>query len=122
MADQVRGGTISFVVDGTRYDAKGNFTFNLGYPKRESIVGADGVHGYKEVPQEAMIEGEITDSTAVVLSALVQLADSTVTLTLATGKVIQIAAAWYAGEGTGNTEEGNFPVKFVGKKGQEIIS
>ena len=48
-----RAGRIYFKVDGTQYDAKGKFSYNLGLDKREAIVGADGVHGYKSTPQVA---------------------------------------------------------------------
>jgi hypothetical protein len=28
--------------------------------------------------------------------------------------------AWFAGEGTGNSEEANFPVRFEGLSGEEV--
>ena len=117
---QRRGGTISLQINGELQDAKGGFTYNLGRPKKEAIVGADGVHGYKETPQVAFVEGEITDRGTLDLAALVNLTDATVTLELANGKVIVLRSAWYAGEGTGNTEEGNVQVRFEGKSGEEI--
>ena len=55
-----RAGILFFKVDGA-HDAKGGFTYNLGGAKREAIVGSDAVHGYKETPRVAFIEGEITD-------------------------------------------------------------
>lgn len=117
---QRRGGLIQLQVNGTRYDAKGSFTYNLGRPIREAIVGSDGVHGYKETPQVAFVEGEITDRGDLDLTKLVGLTGATVTLELANGKVITIRDAWYANEGTGNTEEGNIPVRFEGAGGEEI--
>ncbi|NDY41250.1 phage tail protein [Dissulfurirhabdus thermomarina] len=115
-----RAGVIYFKVDGTQYAAKGNFTYNLGRPKREAIVGSDGVHGYKEQPQAAYVEGEITDSSDLDLSQLVTLDGVTVTLELANGKTILVRDAWYAGDGTGNTEEGNIGVRFEGLSGEEV--
>jgi predicted heme/steroid binding protein len=56
-----RAGRIYFKVDGTQYDAKGSFSYNLGADKRDGIVGADGVHGYKAMPQVPFIEGAVTD-------------------------------------------------------------
>lgn len=116
------GGTVYLKVDGTQYSAKGNFTYNLGKPKREPVTGADGVHGYSEKQQVPFIEGEITDSPDISLSDLVQIDDATVTLELANGKVISLNEAWYAGEGTGNTEEGNIGVRFEGMSADEIAS
>jgi hypothetical protein len=117
---QRRGGIIQLQVNGELHDAKGNFTYNLGRPKREGIVGSDGVHGYKETPQVAFIEGEITDRGNLDLAKLVTMFGATVTLELANGKVIVLRDAWFASEGTGNTEEGNIAVRFEGANGEEI--
>lgn len=116
---QRRGGIIQVQVNGVLYDAKGDFTYNLGRPKREAIVGADRVHGYKETPQPGFIEGEITDRGNLDLDALVQLEGATVVLQLANGKVISLRDAWYAGEGTGNTGEGNVAVRFEGSADED---
>jgi hypothetical protein len=115
-----RGGIIQVKVDGVLYDAKGDFEYNLGRPVREAIIGVDTVHGFKETPQVAFIEGEVTDRGDLDLNALVTLTGATVTLTLASGKVIALSEAWYAGEGTGNTGEGNIGVRFEARVGEEI--
>lgn len=117
---QRRGGLIQFNVNGVLQDAKGSFTYNLGRPMREAIVGADAVHGYVERPQVAFIEGEITDRGTLDLAALVGTTLATVTLELANGKVVALRDAWFAGEGTGNTEEGNVAVRFEGASAEEI--
>lgn len=117
---QRRGGIIQVQIDGEIQDAKGNWTYNIGRPKREAIVGSDVVHGFKETPQVAFIEGEITDRGTLDLEKLVSLSSSTVTLQLANGKVIVLRDAYYAGEGTGNTEEGNIAVRFEGIQGEEV--
>src|SRR5574340_429631 len=117
---QRRGGVISLQVNGELYEAKGDFTYNLGRPMREAIIGADAVHGFKETPQVAFVEGEITDRGTLDLDKLVTLEDATVTLQLANGKVIVLRDAWFAGEGTGNTGEGNIGVRFEGKDAEEV--
>jgi len=115
-----RGGIIFIKINGVQMDAKGNFTYNLGRGKRDAIVGSDGVHGFKEMPQVPFIEGEITDKNSLALDALLATQDATITLELANEKVIVLRKAWYAGEGTGNTEEGNVAVRFEGLSGEEI--
>ena len=120
MADQRRGGTISLKTGGEIQDAKGAFTYNLGHPKREPIIGADGVHGYKETPQVAFIEGAITDRLGLDVKALVTMKDGVVTLELANGKVVVLRDAYWAGEGTINTEEGEIPARWEGKSAEEI--
>lgn len=117
---QRRGGIIQLQLNGELQDAKGSFTYNLGRPVREAVVGADAVHGYTEKPQVAFIEGELTDRGTMDLEKLVMLTGATVTLELANGKVIVLRDAWFASEGTGNSDEGNIGVRFEGKSGEEI--
>ncbi len=112
---QRRGGIIQLQIDGEVYRAKGSFSYNLGRPMREALVGADSVHGYKETPQVAYVEGEITDGTDIDLDSLVSVKDATVTLTLANGKIIAVRDAYYAADGVGNSEEGNIAVRFEGE-------
>lgn len=116
-----RAGVIVVKVGGVQYDAKGNFSYNLGLPKREAIVGSDGIHGYKETPQVAFIEGEFTDRPDMSLAALAAIESETVTLELNNGKTVVLSQAWFAGEGTGNTEEANISVRFESRlQAQEI--
>lgn len=117
---QRRAGIIYLKLNGSIQDAKGNFTYNLGQPKREAIVGADAVHGYKEVPQVSFIEGEITDRGTLDLQALVTLDDVTATLELSNGKVFVLRNGWYAGDGNVQTEESNIQLRLEGKTGEEI--
>jgi hypothetical protein len=119
MAGQRRAGIVYLKANGVMLDAKGNFTYNLGAPKREAIVG-HAVHGFKETVQVPFIEGEITDRGDLDLEALVKMENATITLELANGKVFALRDAWYAGEGTVGTEEANIQVRFEGLSGEEI--
>lgn len=120
MSDQRRAGLIQVQVGGVIQDAKGSWTYNLGNPKRETIIGADGVHGFKETPQPKFIEGAITDRGNLDLAALTSTIGATVTLQLSNGKTIVLGNAWYAGEGTASTEEAEIPVRFEGQTAKEI--
>jgi hypothetical protein len=120
MAQRRVGGLIQIQIQGEIYDAKGSFSYNLGRPKREAVVGMDTVHGYKETPQVAFIEGVITDRQGLDLEALVTARDVTVTLQLANGKVIVLRDAWFAAEGSATTEEGEISVRFEGIGGEEV--
>ncbi|MFP3943815.1 MAG: phage tail tube protein [Alphaproteobacteria bacterium] len=115
-----RAGIIFLKINGRQHDARGNFTYNLGVPKREAIVGADGVHGHKEMPKAPFIEGEITDRGDLDVEALQRLDDVTVTLELANGKVILLRNAWYAADGDAQTEEANIQVRFEGLSAEEV--
>ena len=120
MANNRVGGIIELKVNSSLLSAKGNFTYNIGRNKKEAVLGADNVHGYKEMPQVPFIEGEITDKASLDLDAMLTATDATVYLRLANGKVIVLRNAWHAGEGTGNTEEGNIGVRWEGMSGEEI--
>jgi len=115
-----RAGTVFFKIDSKQYDVKGSFTYNLGLPKREGLVGHDGVHGFKELPQVPFVEGEITDSKDIDLANIMVLDGVTVTLELANGKTILLREAWYAGDGQVQTEAGNVKIRFEGRSAEEI--
>ena len=113
-------GIIYIKVDGVQYDAKGEFTYNIGSPLREAVVGSDGVHGFSETPQTPFIEGEITDRASLDLAKLTNIEDATVTLELANGKVIALREAWYAADGNVGTGQANITTRFEGIKCEEI--
>lgn len=114
------GGVIFFKVDGVQYPAKGNFSYSLGTPKREAIMGADGFHGYKEMPQVCYIEGEISDTYDLDVNSLLNVTNGTVLLELANGKSIVLRGAYYAGEGKLETEEGKVAIRFEGASAEEV--
>lgn len=115
-----RGGVIYLKVDGQLFDAKGSFTYSLGLAKKEGIVGADGVHGFKATPQVPYIEGAITDSRDIDLAKLAGIEEATVTLELINGKVITLRQAWFAGEGQVTHDEGEISVRFEGMSAEEV--
>src|SRR5215471_11400931 len=117
---QRRAGLIQVQINGEIQDAKGAWTYNMGAPKRDAIIGADGIHGFKEVPQVAFIEGEITDRGSLDVKGLATIENATVTLRLSNGKTIVLRQAWFAGEGTVSTDEANMQIRFEGAGAEEI--
>lgn len=121
MAQNLRRAGILFVkVNGERIDVKGNWTIGLGTPKREAIVGSDGVHGFKEMPQVAYIEGTATDRGDLDLKALFNVVDATVSVEFANGKNGVLSGAWYAGDATVTSEEGEVAMRFEGLNYEEF--
>lgn len=115
------GGIISIQVNGAVFAAKGDWSWNLGRPKRSVIKGSDdAAHGYKEEPQVAYIEGKFTDRGDLDMNALTAMTNGTVTLQLANGKVIVLRDAVYAAEGSGNTAESEVDARFEGASGEEV--
>ena len=113
-------GKISFKIDGEIYSAKGEFTYNLGRDKRAMILGSDGVHGAKTMPQVPFIEGKVSDSKTLDLPKLLAADDVTATLELANGKVVALYGAVYAAEGNVSTEEGEIDLRLEGLSAEEI--
>lgn len=109
---QRRGGILSAKIDGVPWQAKGNFTINYGRPLREPIIGADGIHGYKETAQPASIEGVFTDSVDSDLNLLFTAKNITFTLELGNGKTVVLRDAYFMGDGNVTTEEGEIAVMF----------
>ena len=107
-------GKIFIKANGTQYKAKGSWTYNLGKDKREAVVGADSVHGFKAMPQVPFIEGTITDDSNLSLETLLDLTDATVILELANGKIISLNEAFWAADGNVSTEEGEIEARFEG--------
>lgn len=120
MADQRRAGLIQLQINGEISDAKGEFTYDLGAPMRSEVVGADRVHGYTEEPKAPFIEGAITDRGTLDVDALTRGKDLTITLALANGKMIVLRDAWYSGDGTASTKEGEVKVKWTGVSAKEV--
>ena len=116
-----RARLITLQIDGQVYEAKGDFSYNLGHNARTAIIGADGVHGYSEAPQAAYIEGAVTDSSDLDLAKLVDSDGVTVTLRLNNGKTIVLPNAWFAGDGTASTNEAEISIRFESRShAQEV--
>lgn len=120
MANNKRSGTLFVKSNGVIIEAVGNFTYRLGLPKREMMVGPDGVHGFKELPQVPFIEGEARDSDELDVAALQNTVDATITLELANGKTIVLREGAYTADGDVQTEEGNIQLRFEGKSAEEV--
>lgn len=120
MAQSRIGGLILVKVNGEVFLAKGDYTYNLGVAKKEMVVGSDGVHGYKEVPQKPFIEGAITDTDELDLQVLQETKDATITLELANTKVIVLENAVYAADGDVTTGEGEIQARFEGLSAREV--
>ena len=120
MANRRVGGVLFLKVDGELFQAKGEFTYNINPFKRESVVGQDGVHGFKEEPKALFIEGSITDSDELSIEQLYKIRDASAILELANGKIISLGEAFYAADGDVTSSEGEIQVRFEGITGKEI--
>lgn len=115
----IRGGISQFAIDGRTYDLVGDWTYNLGAPKRTALVGATGVLGPTEEHQAPFIEGVISDSGGLSVRELTQAVDVTITLQLRNGKGVVFRSAWWAGEGNITTAQGQISARFEALQAEE---
>ena len=114
------GGMLYLEVDGRRIDAKGEFTYGLGRPKRTPIIGSDSVHGWSTEVQVPYIEGAVTVTRETDEVAICELESATATLQLQNGKVFVLSQACYAGEGAIKTKESEMGLRLEGLRGEVI--
>ena len=114
------GGTLNARVDGATVSAKGDWTYNTGQHKREQVVGIDGVHGYRETPQAAFVEGMTSDISGVDLEALKNARDVPVELVLANGKTVVFRDATYCADGDHTIAEGEVQLRFEARSAEVV--
>jgi hypothetical protein len=114
-------GKLNIQINGTSYKVVGDFTINIGRPKREPLVGPDGVHGFSEMPQASSIKGEIRDAGDLTVDDILLMKDATVTADVANGKTYSIPEAFYTGDGDLSTENGTIQFEAAGDPGQEVL-
>lgn len=102
-------------IDGISYAIIGQGTYRPSQATRESLVGQDGYHGYKEMPQPGRISWTGRDSGTLNVQALAGASDVTITLELANGKVVVGRNMVRVGEPVEvNSEEGSFEIAWEG--------
>lgn len=116
MADPNRlAGAATITIDGVPYHVSGEGTYRISGSKRESLTGQDGYHGYSETPQPGAINWKGRDSSNLVVKALNEANNATVTLVLANGKVVTGRNMARVGDPIQvNTEDATFDVAFEG--------
>ena len=114
------GGTLNARVDGATVSAKGDWTYNTGQAKREQVVGIDGVHGYREMPQVPFVEGMTSDIAGVDLEALKNARDVPVELALVNGKTVVFKNATYCADGDHTIAEGEVQLRFEAESAEVI--
>jgi hypothetical protein len=110
-------GTVSLTIDGATYAVAAQCEYLVNSTNRETLKGQDGVHGFKETPNEGYISFQGRDTGAVSMKTLNDAQNATVVATLVNGKVIIASNAWRDGEPAAvNTEDGTFNAKFSSAK------
>ncbi|MEO1700325.1 MAG: phage tail tube protein [Planctomycetota bacterium] len=120
MTNQRISGIAYLKVDGRLYETMGEFTINPGQPMREGVIGTSRVVGYDEKPQIPSFTGKIVLTRELSLVDVVNLVGVTVQIEGPNGTTHVLREAWFAGEGTYTTGNGEIAVKFEGASYEEI--
>lgn len=81
-------GTATLTVNGQSYFLRGAFKYSPSTVKRESLVGMDAFHGFKETRVAPFMSATLSDSDGLSVTALNQMVNVTVTAILSNGKTI----------------------------------
>jgi len=117
--EQRVAGLMEIQVDGELQNAAGDFEYNLGVVKRDTMVGIDKIHGFKETPQAPFVRGTVRDRKSLDVKNLASIENATIRLKLANGKNVVIRNAWFDGDGTVKVDDATIEVSFSGMSAEE---
>lgn len=107
-------GTASVTVDGVTIMVAGNFKYSPSTVKRETLIGMDGPHGYKETPIAGFIACQVRDSGGTTVSDYNSQTNVTVTAELANGKTIIGSGLWSVESQEVDSGDAVFDVRWEG--------
>ena len=110
-------GTTIVSVDGNQLSLKGSISCAFGENERESVMGLDGRHGWKEKKVTPFIEITCTMTEDLDINTLEAVTNSTVQVEMANGKRGVLSGATQVNQATMNPEEGEVTFRFEGESG-----
>ncbi|NOG69813.1 phage tail protein [Roseicella sp. DB1501] len=114
-------GVASFTIDGSPYMLVDGFVWSPSTVSRETSLGLDGLHGFKEMPVAGWIEANIRDS-GVRVEDFNAMTSSTVVGTMANGKQVIMSLGWCTSALEVDGTEGTVKVRFEGPDVTEVFS
>jgi len=110
-------GTCYVKVDGAQLEIKGGLEAPINDRKREPVVSATGVAGFKESTVVPYVKVQCIFTADFPLAALAAGTDMTVTAEFANGKVYSLSGAFLANDSSAKGEEGEIDLEFNGIAG-----
>lgn len=104
-------------LDGTQLEIKGGLDAPIVARKREAVVSATGVAGFKETTVVPFVKVTTIFTADFPIEQLKAGTDMTVTAEFANGKVYTLSGAWVANEASAKGEEGEIELEFNGTDG-----
>lgn len=86
MAGSNLAGTATFYVNGAAVALRAEFTYVLPIDKRESLVGMDGFHGWKQTPGVAQVKVKLDNGSDTDIASMTEV--DRIVAELANGKTI----------------------------------
>ncbi|WP_028310983.1 phage tail tube protein [Derxia gummosa] len=105
-------------VDGELIEIAGDVECPLTEFKREPVMGADGVVGYKETPVAPYIKVTGITTPGFPIEKLRQMTDGQGTAEFANGRVYSLSGMWLQGDTGVKSEAGTADLEFYGLKGR----
>ena len=112
-------GIAQITVDGETYQLEGGLKYSPSSVKRESMIGQDGFHGFKETPVTGSISMTIRDAGSLAVSDFNAMRNATVVAQLANGKVVVGRNMGAVDVQEVDTGDAKFDVKFEGPQDSE---
>ncbi|WP_145601746.1 phage tail tube protein [Yersinia frederiksenii] len=107
-------GTVYVTVDGITIMVAGQFKYSPSKVKRETVMGMDGIHGYKETVVAPSISCTIRDSGGVSISDFNDQTNVNIVCELANGKTIIGSGMWSVSTLVVDSTEGTVDVSWEG--------
>ncbi|EOX5557261.1 phage tail tube protein [Yersinia enterocolitica] len=107
-------GTAYVTVDGITVMVAGQFKYSPSKVKRETVMGMDGIHGYKETVAAPSISCTIRDSGGVSISDFNDQTNVNIVCELANGKTIIGSGMWSVSTLLVDSTEGTVDVSWEG--------
>jgi hypothetical protein len=101
-------------VDGTQYEARGNFRIHGMVVSREGVAGQDFVHGYIETPIVPEIVGEWSIGGQLSIQSIENITNSTAVCSLANGVTYTLANCWSKSGSVIDAHDGKVEVTLQG--------
>ena len=114
IAGNLLAGLASVTIDGIPYMLQGDLLWSPLQIERETLVGMDGVHGYKETPRTGFMEFTLRDADNIIVGSFDGMTNSTVVAQLANGKLVIGRNMWTVEHREVNSVDATFKARLEG--------
>ncbi|WP_429497023.1 phage tail tube protein [Robbsia andropogonis] len=114
MGSNLLAGIAGVKIDGVTRQLEGGAKYSVSSVKRESLLGQDGFHGFKENPVAPYISLSLRDAGDMSVADFNAMRNVTIVLELANGKIVTGRNMGAVDVQEVDTEDAKFEIKFEG--------